>query len=122
MIFIALCIRLAYVFLLPPTQTVSFRLEGLNDEASHLNYVHYLAQHKQFPIQQHHARNFLFADGSRYPVTTVVLGCRVSFATFASSAVTGVWLFNHPDFANSGDFGNLTSPEPAASTHTNPAP
>jgi 4-amino-4-deoxy-L-arabinose transferase-like glycosyltransferase len=52
----ALCIRLAFVFLLPPTQTVSFRLEGLNDEASHLNYVHYLAQHRQFPVQRHHAR------------------------------------------------------------------
>jgi 4-amino-4-deoxy-L-arabinose transferase-like glycosyltransferase len=56
LIFIALCIRLAYVFLLPPTQTVSFRLEGLNDEASHINYVHYLAQHGQFPVQTHHAR------------------------------------------------------------------
>jgi 4-amino-4-deoxy-L-arabinose transferase-like glycosyltransferase len=52
----ALCLRLAYVFLLPPTQTVSFRLEGLNDEASHINYVHYLAKHWQFPVQRHHAR------------------------------------------------------------------
>lgn len=53
---LAVIIRLIYVFLLPPTQTVSFRLEGLNDEASHLNYVHYLAQHKSFPVQRHHAR------------------------------------------------------------------
>jgi 4-amino-4-deoxy-L-arabinose transferase-like glycosyltransferase len=53
---LAVIIRLVYVFLLPPTQTVSFRLEGLNDEASHLNYVHYLAQHKSFPVQHHHAR------------------------------------------------------------------
>jgi 4-amino-4-deoxy-L-arabinose transferase-like glycosyltransferase len=56
LVFLALCIRLAFVFLLPPTQTVSHRLEGLNDEASHLNYVHYLTQHRQFPVQQHHAR------------------------------------------------------------------
>jgi 4-amino-4-deoxy-L-arabinose transferase-like glycosyltransferase len=56
LIFLALCIRLAYVFLLPPTQTVSHRLEGLNDEASHVNYVHFLAQHRQFPVQSHHAR------------------------------------------------------------------
>lgn len=53
---LAIIIRLIYVFLLPPTQTVSFRLEGLNDEASHLNYVHYLAQNKSFPVQRHHAR------------------------------------------------------------------
>jgi 4-amino-4-deoxy-L-arabinose transferase-like glycosyltransferase len=53
---VALSIRLAFVFLLPPTQTVSHRLEGLNDEASHLNYVHYLAQNKRFPVQHHHAR------------------------------------------------------------------
>ncbi len=53
---LALAIRLAYVFLLPSMQTVSFRLEGLNDEASHLNYVHYLAQHHSFPVQRHHAR------------------------------------------------------------------
>ncbi|HMD68508.1 MAG TPA: glycosyltransferase family 39 protein [Chitinivibrionales bacterium] len=53
---VAIGIRLVYVVLLPPSQTVSFRLEGLNDEASHLNYVHYLAQHRSFPVQRHHAR------------------------------------------------------------------
>ncbi|HUI91644.1 MAG TPA: hypothetical protein VLX68_05275 [Chitinivibrionales bacterium] len=56
LVFTALAIRLVYVFILPPTQTVSFRLEGLNDEASHLNYVHYLAKHREFPVQRHHAR------------------------------------------------------------------
>lgn len=53
---LALCIRLAYVFFLPLGQSVRFRLEGLNDEPSHLNYVHYLAEHKSFPVQHHHAR------------------------------------------------------------------
>jgi 4-amino-4-deoxy-L-arabinose transferase-like glycosyltransferase len=53
---VALCIRLVYVFWLPLGQTVQHRLEGLNDEPSHLNYVHYLAEHKQFPVQHHHAR------------------------------------------------------------------
>jgi 4-amino-4-deoxy-L-arabinose transferase-like glycosyltransferase len=53
---LALFIRLAYVFFLPLGQTVRFRLEGLNDEPSHLNYVHYLAEHKSFPIQSHHVR------------------------------------------------------------------
>jgi 4-amino-4-deoxy-L-arabinose transferase-like glycosyltransferase len=53
---LALCIRLVYVFCLPLGQTVRYRLEGLNDEPSHLNYVHYLAEHKQFPLQNHHAR------------------------------------------------------------------
>jgi|WetSurMetagenome_2_1015567.scaffolds.fasta_scaffold00234_21 4-amino-4-deoxy-L-arabinose transferase-like glycosyltransferase len=53
---LAVAIRLLYVFLLPPAQTVSHRLEGLNDEASHLNYVHYLAEHRRFPVQSHHAR------------------------------------------------------------------
>jgi hypothetical protein len=53
---LALCIRLAFVFSLPLGQSVRFRLEGLNDEPSHLNYVHYLAEHKQFPVQEHHVR------------------------------------------------------------------
>jgi len=52
----ALCIRLFYVFFMPTGQTVRFRIEGLNDEPSHLNYVHYLAEHDNFPVQTHHAR------------------------------------------------------------------
>jgi 4-amino-4-deoxy-L-arabinose transferase-like glycosyltransferase len=52
----ALGIRLAYVFMLPLGPTVLHRLEGLNDEPSHFNYVHYLAEHKQFPVQYHHVR------------------------------------------------------------------
>jgi hypothetical protein len=52
----SLCIRLAYVFFLPLGQTVRHRIEGLNDEPSHLNYVHYLAEHKRFPVQHHHVR------------------------------------------------------------------
>jgi hypothetical protein len=53
---LALLIRLAYVLFLPLGQSVSHRLEGLNDEPSHLNYVHYLAEHKSFPVQSHHVR------------------------------------------------------------------
>ena len=53
---LAVCIRLVYVLCLPLGQKVQHRLEGLNDEPSHLNYVHYLAEHKQFPVQNHHAR------------------------------------------------------------------
>jgi 4-amino-4-deoxy-L-arabinose transferase-like glycosyltransferase len=53
---LALSIRLAYVLFLPLGQSVRFRLEGLNDEPSHANYVHYLAEKKRFPVQTHHAR------------------------------------------------------------------
>ena len=53
----ALSIRLAYVFLLPLGQHVSHSLEGLNDEPSHFNYVHYLAKYKQFPVQLHNVQD-----------------------------------------------------------------
>lgn len=48
---IALILRLALVWILPFGQTVKYGLQGLNDEPSHYNYVKYLAENRQFPVQ-----------------------------------------------------------------------
>ncbi len=56
LIAIAIGIRLWFVVMLPVGQTVSHRLEGLNDEPAHLKYVDFLASQKHFPIQHHSAR------------------------------------------------------------------
>jgi len=56
LIAIAVALRLGFVMLLPLGQTVSHRLEGLNDEASHVTYVDFLREQKRFPVQKHHAR------------------------------------------------------------------
>lgn len=40
----------------PFGQTVAHRLERLNDDPAHLNYVRYLAEHHAFPVQTHHSR------------------------------------------------------------------
>jgi len=48
---VALILRLVLVWVLPFGQTVKYGLEGLNDEPSHYNYVKYLAENRQFPVQ-----------------------------------------------------------------------
>lgn len=48
---LAFILRLVLVWLLPFGQTVQYGLEGLNDEPSHYNYVKYLAENRQFPVQ-----------------------------------------------------------------------
>jgi hypothetical protein len=52
LISIALAIRVLFVFVIPYGQIVKYKLEGLNDEPSHFNYVRYLSIHRQFPIQK----------------------------------------------------------------------
>jgi len=48
-------IRILLLIAVPFGGTVSHRLQGLNDEVAHLNYVAYLADHRAFPVQVHHA-------------------------------------------------------------------
>lgn len=52
---VAFALRAVFVLALPFGQTVSHRLEGLNDEPAHYAYVRYLAEHRAFPAQRHHA-------------------------------------------------------------------
>ena len=53
---VAILARLALLGLLPYGQTVSHRLEGLNDEPAHLNYVRYLVEQRALPIQKGNVR------------------------------------------------------------------
>ena len=50
----ALVVRAWFVLALPFGQTVSGRLEGLNDEPAHFHYVRYLVEHRAFPVQTRH--------------------------------------------------------------------
>lgn len=50
---LGLALRLALPFLLPPTDEVRHRLQGLNDEPAHLRYVEYVANHHALPVQTH---------------------------------------------------------------------
>lgn len=52
LIMVGIVFRILLIFGLPLGQTVNMRLEGLNDEPSHFNYVKYLATYKQFPVQK----------------------------------------------------------------------
>lgn len=53
----ALTLRLVLVWLLPFGQTVRYGLEGLNDEPSHYNYVKYLSENRQFPVQSESSKS-----------------------------------------------------------------
>jgi hypothetical protein len=46
-----IALRLLFVAYVPFGQTVHYHLEGLNDEPAHFNYVHYLAEHRAFPVE-----------------------------------------------------------------------
>jgi 4-amino-4-deoxy-L-arabinose transferase-like glycosyltransferase len=48
-----IALRLLCVSFMPWGQKVEYRLEGLNDEPAHYNYVKYLAQHRAFPVLEH---------------------------------------------------------------------
>jgi 4-amino-4-deoxy-L-arabinose transferase-like glycosyltransferase len=50
----ALLLRAWFVLALPFGQTVSGRLEGLNDEPAHFHYVRSLVEHRAFPVQTRH--------------------------------------------------------------------
>lgn len=74
----ALALRVLFVLALPFGQTVSHRLEGLNDEPAHFAYVQYLAQHRAFPVQSHHAAEpgaFARADFEYYQPPLYYMVC-----------------------------------------------
>ena len=48
---IALAIRLFFVLVTPYVDTTVHRIQGLNDEPAHFNYVKYVAVHHAFPVQ-----------------------------------------------------------------------
>jgi len=50
---LVLALRLAASFFIPFGQNVEHRLEGLNDEPAHFNYIKYLAEHRAFPVLEH---------------------------------------------------------------------
>src|SRR5512145_679954 len=50
----AIVVRVIFVLMLPFGQTVAGRLEGLNDEPAHFNYVRFLVGHRAFPVQTRH--------------------------------------------------------------------
>ena len=52
----AILLRIVFVFAVPLGPVVERRLEGLNDEPAHLNYVRYLVEHRSLPIQTGHVR------------------------------------------------------------------
>ena len=52
-IFAIIVLRIGFVVVLPVGQSVTFHLEGLNDEPSHFNYVKYLFENRAFPVQNH---------------------------------------------------------------------
>jgi hypothetical protein len=52
-IILVAAIRLGAVFFVPFGQKVEHRLQGLNDEPAHFNYVKYLARHRSFPVLEH---------------------------------------------------------------------
>ena len=49
---LAMALRLLLVVFVPFGQRVEHRLEGLNDEPAHFNYVKFLAAHHSLPIQR----------------------------------------------------------------------
>jgi 4-amino-4-deoxy-L-arabinose transferase-like glycosyltransferase len=75
---VALVLRVAFVLALPFGQAVAHRLEGLNDEPAHFAYVRYLADHRAFPVQTHHAAEpgaFARADFEYYQPPLYYLVC-----------------------------------------------
>jgi 4-amino-4-deoxy-L-arabinose transferase-like glycosyltransferase len=54
---LAFAVRLFLVAAVPTTApSVAHRLEALEDEPAHLNYIRFLATHRAFPVQTHAAR------------------------------------------------------------------
>jgi len=74
----ALILRVWLVLALPFGQTVAGRLEGLNDEPAHFNYVRYLVEHRAFPVQTRHVAEpgaFERADFEYYQPPLYYLMC-----------------------------------------------
>jgi len=75
---VAFVLRVVFVLGLPFGQTVAHRLEGLNDEPAHFAYVRYLADHRAFPVQSHHAAEpgaFARADFEYYQPPLYYMVC-----------------------------------------------
>jgi hypothetical protein len=49
--------RLLFLVVAPLGKEVSYKIEGLNDEPAHLNYVKYLAEYHRFPVQTESTRS-----------------------------------------------------------------
>lgn len=54
---ISIFLRLLFLVMTPLGKEVSHKIEGLNDEPAHLNYVKYLAEYHRFPIQTESTRS-----------------------------------------------------------------
>jgi hypothetical protein len=54
---ISIFLRLLFLVMTPLGKEVSYKIEGLNDEPAHLNYVKYLAEHHRFPVQTESTRS-----------------------------------------------------------------
>lgn len=53
----AILLRIGLMLAVPFGPVVEHRLEGLNDEPAHLNYVRYLVEHRSLPVQTGHVRD-----------------------------------------------------------------
>jgi len=81
----AIVLRVCFTLMLPFGPTVAGRLEGLNDEPAHFNYVRYLVQHRALPVQTRHVAEpgaFERADFEYYQPPLYYLLCAplVAFA------------------------------------------
>lgn len=86
---LALLLRVVFLIAVPYGQTVAHRLEGLNDEPAHLNYVRYLAEHRAFPVQAHHSREpgaFARGDFEYYQPPLYYLVCAPIYAAVGGRA------------------------------------
>jgi hypothetical protein len=54
---VSILLRLLFLVVTPLGKEVSHKIEGLNDEPAHLNYVKYLAEHHNFPVQTESTRS-----------------------------------------------------------------
>jgi 4-amino-4-deoxy-L-arabinose transferase-like glycosyltransferase len=97
---VALLLRLFLLVAIPFGQTVSYRLEGLNDEPAHIHYVRYLTERRAFPVQSHHSREpgaFARGDFEYYQPPLYYLVCAPFYAAvgeriglYACRLVSGV--------------------------------
>ncbi len=53
---IAILVRCVLLFAVPPGHTVVRRIEGMNDEPAHFNYVRHLVEHRSLAVQTRHVR------------------------------------------------------------------
>jgi hypothetical protein len=80
---LALLLRVFLLVVTPFGQTVACRIEGLNDERAHINYVRYLVERRALPIQTHHYREpgaFARGDFEYYQPPLYYLVCAPLYA------------------------------------------